>query len=209
MDNQMQPQMDQPMSMNTTPVNDGAPYFMGDHALIQFSRSEEGMSPQTFWLVDKSNHTIRPFESHMALDAAFGSDLQSALQNSVTVTPPMMDSEGNVTEGVLKDFSILGPEYAIREDGTSKALHFSNHQLKSRYGKPIDTKAEALATEVLDGFLNLLKSNEAKTGIPAKFINEMRADSKLMAFYISSMAYGDYTMADIYSDISHSFDESK
>lgn len=194
---------------NSSPVQDGSPYFMADFALIRFSSGEEGLDKATIWLVDKSNKTIRPFESHMALDAAFGDKLESALKNIITVSSPQVDQNNNITDGVLSDFSLLGPEYAIRDDGTSKPLHFSPSQLKKRYGKPIDENTEKLATEVLDGFLSLLKTNEAKTGVPASFINKLKEDSQLMAFYISSLAYGGYTMEDIFSDISHSFEESK
>lgn len=193
------------MQSNPTPVSDGSPYFMGDHALITFSGGEEGLGPATYWLVDKSNHTIRPFESHMALDAAFGQDLQTALQNAITVSPPNMDQQGDVTDGVLAGFTILGPEYAVKEDGTSKPLHFSSHQLKGRYGKPIDEGLEHLATEAVDGFLGLLKTNEDKTNIPGTFVSKLKGDHQLMAFYISAMAYGGYNLGDIYADVRKRF----
>src|ERR1035437_9729047 len=156
---QTQNQIQQP---NSSPINDGRPYFMGDYALIRFSSGEEGFGPEVYWLVDQSNHTIRPFESHMALDADFGEDLQTALQNAITVTPPLIDQNGDITDGVLADFSLLGPEYAIKEDGTSKPMDFSPHQLKGRYGKPIDENTEGMATEIVDGFLGLMKTNEAQ-----------------------------------------------
>lgn len=193
------------MQANPAPVSDGTPYFMSGHALIKFSGGEDGVAPETYWLVDQSNHTIRPFESHMALDAAFGQDLETALQNAVTVTPPNLDQQGDVTDGVLAGFTILGPEYAVKEDGTSKPLHFSSHQLKGRYGKPIDEGIEHLATEAVDGFLGLLKTNEDKTNIPGTFIAKLKGDHQLMAFYISAMAYGGYNLGDIYSDIRKRF----
>ena len=196
------------MENNPSPVQDGNPYFMGDQALVKFSDGGEG-GPSTYWLVDKSNHTIRPFESDMALDTAFGSDLQTALQNTMTITSPTVDKDGNITDGVLADFTILGPEYAIKEDGTSKPMDFSPHQLKGRYGKPIDENIEGLSAEVVDGFLGLLKNNEKKTNIPAKYIQELKNDQQLMAFYISAMAYGNYTLNDIYSDILRRFNNSK
>lgn len=208
MDNLPQDQ-EQIMQFNQSAVQDGNPYFMGDHALVKFSTGEEGLGPETYWLVDKNNHTVRPFESHMALDAAFGEDLQSALQNAITVSSPMINKDGDITEGILAGFSLLGPEYAIMEDGTSKPLHFSSHQLKGRYGKPVDENVEGLSAEVVDGFLNLLKTNEDKTKIPSSFINQLKDDERLMAFYISALAYGGYTLEDLYSDISIRFSKSK
>ena len=191
-----------PMTPNSTPIQDGSPYFMGDHALVKFS---DGGESDNYWLLDKKNHTIRPFESDMALDAVFGDQLEQALRSAMVISTPSTDSSGNIMEGVLADFSILGSEYAIHEDGTSKPLQFSPHQLKDRYGKPIDEKAENLATEVTDGFLTLMKKNEDQTGIPANFIEQIKKDSKLMAFYISSLAYGNYMMEDIYSDIARRY----
>jgi hypothetical protein len=182
---------------------------MGDYALVRFSSGEDGYGPDTYWLVDKSNNTIRPFESNMALDAAFGEDLQSALQNAMTITPPRVDQNGDVTDGILSGFSILGPEYAIKDDGTSKSLDFSPSQLRGRYGKPINENGEKLSVEALDGFLNLMKKNESKTGIPASFISKIKNDSKLMAFYVSSLAYGDYTLNDLYDDIGNRFNDFK
>lgn len=201
--NQLSPESISQMSSN--PVQDGRPYFLGDEALIRFSSGEEGYSRDTFWLVDKGNHTVRPFESNMALDAAFGNDLEAALQNAVMVSSPQIDSNGDITDGVLADFSLLGPEYAIKEDGTSKPLDFSSHQLKGRYGKPINENVENLAAEAVDGFLGLLKTNENKTNIPGSFISQLKKDQRLMAFYISAMAYGGYNLNDIYSDISRRF----
>jgi len=197
------------MENNPNPIQDGNPYFMGENALIKFSNGGENSGPETYWLVDKNNHTIRPFESDMALDAAFGEDLQSALQNTMTVVPPAIDSSGNITDGILNDYTILGPEYAIKEDGTSKPLEFSSHQLRGRYGKPIDENIEGLSAEALDGFLNLLKTNEKKTNISANFLNNLKKDEQLMAFFISALAYGDYTLGDIYADIARRFNKSK
>lgn len=203
---EMMPEMP---SYNPNPVGDGKPYFMGDHALIKFSGPEEGLGPETFWLVTKTDQTIRPFESEMALDAAFGQDLQTALQKVVVIDPPVVDEEGDIQEGVLTGFTILGPEYAIMEDGTSKPLDFSNHQLKSRYGKPINEELEDLAVQTVDSFLNLLSTSEDKTKIPNSFINKIKKDERQTAFYISAMAYGDYTLDDIYADIVQRFNDKE
>ena len=82
MDNQEQLQGNQFIEPNPNPIQDGNPYFLGDHALIKFSNGEGNYGEDTYWLVDKENHTIRPFESDMALDAAFGEDLETALKIS-------------------------------------------------------------------------------------------------------------------------------
>ena len=192
-----------------TPIGGGRPYFLGEHALVKFSGGEEGYGPSVYWLVDKGNHTIRPFESHMALDAAFGKGLQEALTRVVTVSQPQIDGNGEIKDGVLADFNILGPEYSIKDDGTSKPLHFSPHQLRRRYGKPVDEKKEASAERDVDNLLNKLSKNENGSSMTAKFINKLRDDHQLMAFYISAIAYGNYSIDDIKTEIMRHFHQSK
>ncbi len=195
-------------NINKSPISDGTPYFMGSEALIKFFGNEEGYGPSTYWLVNKKDHTIRPFESHMALDAAFGEDLEKALNNVVIISQPTIDQDNEITDGVLSGFTLLGPEYLIKDDGTSKPLHFSNHQLKSRFGKSVDEDAENMAADAVERFLSILKENEKNTGISSDFIDKLKDDSKLMAFYISCIAYGKYTLQDIYMDIMKTFDNS-
>ena len=186
---------------NSIPVSGGSPYFLGDNALVQFSSGDNPNEPVTHWLVDKSNRTLRPFESDGALQNAFGEQYPLAVRNVVKVAPPTLDESGGITDGVLRDFNILGPEYAIKEDGTTKNVEFSPHQLRGRYGKPIDENAEGLATEAVDGFLNLLRSKSGSTNLDPNFINKLRQDQQLMAFYVSALAYGGYTLSDLYKDI--------
>lgn len=205
----MQDDQGQPIEKSPNPVHDGKPYFLGEHALIKFSGGEEGYGPGVYWLVDKDNHTIRPFESHKALQNAFGEGFQDALSNAITVIPPSIDEHGNIHDGVLSDFSVLGPEYSVKEDGTSKPLHFSAHQLRGRYGKEIDEKNENLSSRAMETFMRHLKSHESKTNIPNSFIEKLTNDHQLMAFYVSALAYGEYTLGHIYADINKRFRDSK
>ena len=196
-------------NLNNQPIRDGKPFFMGDEALIKFSNGEEGLDKGTFWLVNKEDHTIRPFESPMALDTVFGKDLEEALNNVAIVSQPTINDNGDITEGVLTGFSILGPEYMIKDNGSAKELHFSNYQLENRYGKKINVDEETKAAGTIKQFIGLLKENEDKTGIPSSFLDKIENDDRLMAFYVSSLAYGKYTLKDVYADIDHLFKTSK
>lgn len=200
---------DNSMDFSQNSISDGKPYFMGDHALVRFSGGGSGADNDIFWLVDKETHTVRPFESNMALDAAFGSDLEEALKNVATISFPSIDSNGDIIDGILADFSILGPEFSIKEDGTAKPLDFSPHQLKSRYGKPIDEKKELEAERSVDSLLDSIKKNQDKTQIESKFIDKLKNDHRLMAFYISAVSYGNYSLEEIYSDIQRRYYQSK
>lgn len=184
-----------------TPVSGGRPYYLGGQALVKISGGEGGYGPEVYWLVEKKDQTLRPFESETALKNAFGEGFETAMNHVVVINPPKIDENGEIMEGILKDYNILSPEYAIKEDGSAKKLRFSPHQLKSRYGKPIDMNAEGLASEAIDGFMNHLKGQEGQTNIPAGAIDELKQDTPLMAFYISAIAYGGYKLDDIYADI--------
>lgn len=182
---------------------------MGDHALIKFSSGESGYGPDTYWLVDKENRTIRPFESETALHKAFGNGYDQAIAHTVSVSAPLLDEEGDVVDGILEGYSLLTPDFSIREDGSTKPLEFSNYQLKNRYGRPIDVEAEDQAAEVLDGLLSHLKNQTEQTGIPSSFLEKIRDDKKLMAFYISAIAYGGFPIGRIYQDIQRVHEKQK
>lgn len=208
------PQTDQGMFMGPEmggleqkpPIQSGRPYFMGEHALVRFSFNE-GETPEIIWLVDKGNNTVRSFESEEALKKAFGNGYEQAKKQIITIASPSIDENNDIADGVLEGFTILGPEYAIKEDGTSKKLKVSPSQLRSRYGQDINENGEALGAEALEGLLTALKSKEKETGIPSSYIDKIKKDSNLMAFYLSALAYGKYTLNDVYSDISQNFKE--
>ena len=195
--------------INHNPVENGRPYFIGQHALIKFSNGTDGYDSSVYWLVDKENHTIRPFESHDALAKAFGEGLNDAISKVVTVTPPQVDSNGAIKDGILADFDILDPEYSIREDGTAKPLDFSPHQLRSRYGKPIDEQKEISAEREIEKILDSFKPTGSRNDIPQSFIKNLRNNHRQMAFYISSLAYGEYSPQHVYNDILDKYNKSK
>lgn len=199
-------QNDQEM-INSNPIHEGKPYFLGDFALIRFAGGEGGFGPEVYWLVNKEDHSIRPFESYMALDTVFGDKLEDALKRVVVIESPTLDSNNDIIDGVLTDFSVLGPEYMIKEDGTTEPLEFSSYQLKGRYGKPIDENQELLAERAVDGLLNSLEKGDSK--ITPGFINKLRRDNQLMAFYIASIAYGGYSKDFVHADILRRFNKSK
>lgn len=202
-----QAQVDSPAQMSSSIVHDGNPYFMSDQALIKFSSAEGGFGPETYWLVDKKDKTIRAFESHMALDEAFGEELETALKNVVTVSDPIVDQNMDITEGVLKDFQILGPEYAIKDDATAKPMEFSSSQLKNRYGKPVDEDKENRAMDHLDTLFDSF--SQENPDVPQDFIEDLKQNSQLMAFYISSLAYGGYGLEEVTSDIQNRYTNNK
>ena len=199
-DDQMSQESDM-WAIQPPPVDGGAPYFMGEHALVKFASMSGDFGPETYWLVDKNDKTLRPFESENALKKAFGDGYSTAKKHVVVVSAPNINSDGDVTDGVLEGFSVLSPEYAVKEDGSAKKLDFSSHQLKQRYGKPINEDAEETATNELDSLFQALKNKPGGASISIQELSKMQNDSKLMAHYISAMAYGGYTIDDVYNDM--------
>jgi len=189
------------MPMTPAPIQDGSPYFAGGHAVIKFSTGEPGYGPETFWLVDKQQKTITPFSSPTSLQAVFGPDFQQVMSSVVTVMPPNVSPDGKVNNGVLTGFYILDPEYSIREDGSSKPVDFTPGHLTHRYGRPINEVAEQDAIKKLDDTINGLKVHGQSHNIQPAYLDKLIKDSKLMAFYINALAYGDYEANDIVVDI--------
>ena len=187
-------------AISSPAVTDGKPYFLGDHALVKFSSGLDSAGPEVHWLADRKNRTLRPFESETALRNAFGEGYDAAIRHCVNVAHPQIMENGDIASGVLKGFSILDPEYAIREDGSAKELDFSNHHLRSRYGKPVNPQAEEKAARTLEHVLGVMKSRDAKDISPAE-IEKLRRDERRVAFYLNALAYGSYTGKDVRDDI--------
>jgi hypothetical protein len=187
--------------MMPAPIQDGSPYFAGEHALVKFSTGEIGYGPETYWLVDKNTKTITPFLSPESLQAVFGPEFQAAMQGAVTVVPPNVASDGRVNGGVFDGFYVLGPEYAIQPDGSGKKLDFTPTQLAERYGRPIDENLEEEAMSRLEELFNKMKSQSSQLSFPPNYIDKLMRDHKLLAFYINAIAYGDYEETDVFLDI--------
>lgn len=177
----------QPMPSN------GSAYFSDDYALVKVVGAN-GYDSGTVWLVDVENKTMRPFSSTSAIERLYGRDFEE-IEDSINV----VDSAALAQGGVLHGFQALGSEYAIKKDGTAKALDYSPGSLSQRYGAGINEDAELRAYQAVDGFMDLLKGGAGK--ISSSQLSKAKGDSSLMAFYISALAYGGYSLSDVYSDL--------
>lgn len=184
------PQQSQ-QSMSITP-SVGTAYFPSNFALVKVV-DQGGYDSNVVWLVDVPNKTMRPFESTRALERVYGMPYEQ-LQSSIN----MVGGDSFTPGGVLNGFQLLDYDYAIKPDGTARALDYSAVTLAGRYGSGVNEAAEMRAYQGLDGFLSLLK----KSGdLSNKQLSKVLSDKNSMAFYISALAYGGYSLSDIYSDI--------
>lgn len=163
--------------------SDGDPYFLGDYGLVNYGG--------TIWLVDNERKTLRPFASEAAFNNMFDDPIsaKAAIAN--------IDQGSFMDGGTLQDYTVLDRSYAIQFDGTYK--EYEPAKLQARYGNEIDTNLEQSAYMTLDGFMDLLASEDS--GISADALNKIKKDKNSIAKYINALAYGGYTLSDVYRDI--------
>ena len=183
------------------PISDGTPYFFGNEALVTFSAGEGEYAPNTYFLVDKNAKTLTPFVDDQALQSAFGEDFEAAKSSAVTVAIPTIGEDGSIQNGIFKGYHILGAEHAVQSDGSAKKAEFSPFDLSRRYDKPVDDGAEKKALSELDELLNQIRVEGEAEGIPPGAIDKLMKDQKLIAFWVNSLAYGGYDIADVWTDI--------
>lgn len=136
------------------PVIGGKPIFAGKTALIKFVNQNDSESG-TIWLADNKSKTIRPFVPETYFDSLFDNP-EEARNAVVTLSSDELDD----TNGMFKDFEILGSEYGVQNDGSMKPVDFNTKQVAKRYGKPSDPEAEMRSVQLLDGYLSKLKGGE-------------------------------------------------
>lgn len=141
----------------------------------------------------------------------FGPSTQAALQRFQAANGIV--SSGNPTS---TGYGNLGPQTLQRLNASLTSGGASNagpgtasapppvdpKKVGKRYGYEINTAAENRAVAALDGFMNLLSTGAAgDTGISKKQMNKIMNDDSLVAFYVNALAYGGYTLQDVYKDM--------
>lgn len=184
-----QPQAPVPEQAPGSPT--GTPYFMGDYALVKFAGQNQT------WLLDTKTQTIRPFQSDQALAAVYGQNMAAVQAATQTISSDML-----APGGLLGGYEMLPSSYAIKNDGTAPEwTGATSSQLAARYGYPENLPAyEQDAHMLLGGFMNTISTNGG-SGISPNTINTINADPNAIGFYISALAYGGYTLNDIYRDL--------
>lgn len=150
----------------------------------------------TIWLVDPDTKSIVPFVNQQAFNDYYGSNAQAAY-NSINFKKP----ESILPGGEFSNYVLLESDYGIKEGKQQKQLDFSPGSIISHYGKTISDEANSQASMVLDGWIKLLKSNLADSGLSQSTIDNAMNDKVTVAGYISALAYGGYTPMDVYMDL--------
>ena len=129
-----------------------------------------------------------------AFNSVYASNLDVAKRSIAPVHPSDFGPGG-----MFGGYQQLDYNYAIQNDGSMKPFDASPSQLQTRYGQAIDTSQEQNAAMGVDGFFNLI--SKTNSGIDANFLSTLKNDRPTVAFYINALAYGNYTLSDIYRDI--------
>jgi hypothetical protein len=193
----------QPSQAGSAPTGSGSQtnasnaFFRGDYALIKFKDDPDGAGPantSTVWLVNKTDNTIRPFLSWGAFTNFF--EDPAVAQASIKSIASSEIDEG----GVLGNFRLLGDQYGVQQDGSMRKLDYNPATISLRYGQGINADSEFLAYETLDGLFDLVRK-DANPMVGMAFLDQIKNDKEAVGFYLSAMAYGKYTPADVLRDI--------
>ena len=171
---------------------------------MYFANGENGQPASTPWLLDRADGTIRPLASQAAVTAIFGDNAQAAIDGALkNVASPTTDNTGKVANGsgFLGGFQVLDPSYVVHDDGSSKLLLATPNQLQDKYGQTTSQPLEGASTEFLDQFLSLLEANPNQSGLDPSFVSTVASNPNELAFYTSALAYGGYTLSDVYKDL--------
>ena len=178
------------------------------YALLRFTNdpdgAEEPASSSTVWLIDQDNQTLRPFLSEQAFNNFFKNagmdlDLNSALEQGLIYTAP----SSLLNKGfVFGDYELMKNEYAIGGDGKYKVKTAINTEdVKKNYGQTFNPQVTNAAYDMIDNFIGVLK-NDPTSGISQEVLSDtITATADTLGLYVNALAYGDYSLADIYQDL--------
>jgi len=138
----------------------------------------------------------------------FGPATQAALQKYqadngiVSVGDPSSTGYGNLGPQTLASINANTSVPNTQTGGTGSPAQVNTQNLQDNYGYETNTAAENRAVGALDGFLNLLQSGAAgTTPISKSQLNKMVNDDGLMSKFINALAYGGYSIQDVYEDM--------
>jgi len=171
-------------------------------AFITFSGG--GYTPNQLYFIDPTNKQIIPFSSMQSAinyisNANPGSTVTADDINAHTTQIP---SSAVSTGGALEGFTVEDSSHGFGENGTITNPAVSTASLSQNYGQASNTDNETKAYTALDGFTKLLSSGAAGTGtVTSAEIATIMNDPKTVGYYINALAYGGYTLADVYQDM--------
>jgi len=182
-------------------INDGAgtSYFAnGNDAIVTI----QGDNSQQIFFVDQVNKQLVPFSSMQSAMNYFstvaGRQVSAEeINSSLSQVPSSVLSPG----GGLDGFVPVNPVNGFDEQGRLVNPAPSNANIQARYNKPVDQNSEMRAYTALDGFAKLLQNAGLGSTVTPQEITKLISDPTTMSFYINALAYGGYSLQDVYQDM--------
>lgn len=170
-----------------------------DFSLVKFTADPNGADPgdaSTIWWADHITRTLRPIMSMQAFRDMYPDDqyYQAAMNSIESVNPSELQPGG-----LLANFLDLGEDYGIYERQQMKSLDFNPMDLQNAYGQAKSEESTLVGIRAFDSFMSFLQNPDS--GIDNTFLNKVKNDKNLTAFYINALAYGGYSPDDVYKDI--------
>lgn len=165
------------------------PYFRGKQTLIRFTDDPN----KEIYLIDSDTKNIIPFVDDSAFFNYYG-----ILPTDPSVRVTEIDSK-EVTSGVFNGYKTLPNSEGVQIDGKMpKVKDYSVTNLY--YGKEFDDNKNKAGFTAVTGFLKTLKTLP-NSGIDENTISKALTDNNQLAFYVNAVAYGGYSLDDIYRDL--------
>jgi len=167
--------------------------------LIKFTGDPNGAAEgdaSTLWYLNPDDFSLRPIMTRQAFNDIFNNDpktIADAVKSINTMDPKVVQPGGEHS-----NYFLLGADYGIYDGLRAKKLDFTPKQIAQRYGQaagPISVKAAA----DLDQMLNMWKYSDS--GLSKEQIDKIQTDVPYVAGLIGSLAYGDYSFADVWKEM--------
>lgn len=184
------------------------PVFSGTNYLVMFSDDptplEDMTGTDTLWLLNTNNHSVNgvnysgslvPFSSEEAINNFFqGKYTLQELKDlgKIVVRPTSALADQN---SIFYNARIVKSTDGVKTDGTLPL----NEAVKFRYGQPIDVEKESKAKNLLYRVFSDIVDDDPN--FSQDYFDNAFNDRNYLSKYINALAYGGYSVADIYMDI--------
>lgn len=185
------------------------PIFSGTNYMVMFSDDptpfENETGQETLWLLNTNDHNVGgvnysgaliPFTSDEAVNNFFqGKYTLQELKDlgKIVVRPTSSLSDPN---SIFYNSRLVKNTDGIMSDGTMPL----NEAVKFRHGKEIDVQAERRAKELLYRTFSDIVEKDPNFS-QDYFDNAFENNKQYLAKYVNALAYGGYSVPDIYMDI--------
>jgi len=183
-----------------TDASGTAMFANGQDALITLSG--QGATPNQIFLVSNETKQLIPFSSMQSAMNYFSTVTgHQVTPDEINASLTTIPSSSLAVGQSLNGFEPVDITNGFNEDGQLLRPAVSNANIQARYGQQVDTGAETKAYTSLDGFVKLLSDANVGSTLSPTEVTKITSDPTMMGFYINALAYGGYTLQDVYQEM--------